>query len=234
MNYDQSGVINQLGLAQAFNDVWAGVIMYLPKIITAFIIFVLGWIIGAVLCKVIAQLIRSLKIERVFENTEVVNTFNRAGFQFSIGGFVGGLVKWFVIVVFLVASFDILGLAQVNDFLRGVVLEFIPKVIVAVFVLVAGAVLADAVQRVITGGAKALRMHSAAFFGSMARWAIWIFAILIALSQVGIAREFMQTLFLGIVVMFALAGGLAFGLGGKEAAARFLEKMRHDMGGENR
>ncbi len=234
MNYDQLGVVNQLGLAQAFNDVWAGVIMYLPKIITAFIIFVLGWIIGAVLCKVIAQLIRSLKIERVFENTEVVNTFNRAGFQFSIGGFIGGLVKWFVIVVFLVASFDILGLAQVNDFLRGVVLEFIPKVIVAVFVLVAGAVLADAVQRLVTGGAKAARIHSAQFFGSVARWAIWIFAVLIALSQVGIASEFMQTLFLGIVVMFALAGGLAFGLGGKEAAARYLEKLRHDMGGENR
>ncbi|MBI5817306.1 MAG: hypothetical protein HZB09_02675 [Candidatus Yonathbacteria bacterium] len=231
---DQAGVISQLGLAQAFSGVWTGVVMYAPKIITAFIIFVLGWIIGAILGKVIAQIIKALKIERVFENTEVVNTFNRAGFQFSVGGFVGGLVKWFIVVVFLVASFDILGLSQVNEFLRNVVLEFIPNVIVAVFVLVVGALLADAVQRIVTGGAKAARIHSAPFFGSMARWAIWIFAVLIALSQIGIAREFMQTLFLGVVVMFSVAGGLAFGLGGKEAAARFLEKMRHDMGGENR
>lgn len=231
---DQLGVIDQLGLVQAFSGVWAGVVMYVPKIITAFIIFVLGWVIGAILGKVIAQIIKALKIERVFENTEVVDTFNRAGFQFSVGGFIGGLVKWFIVVVFLVASFDILGLSQVNEFLKNVVLEFIPNVIVAVFVLVAGALLADAVQRIVTGGAKAARIHSAQFFGSMARWAIWIFAVLIALSQIGIAREFMQTLFLGVVVMFALAGGLAFGLGGKEAAARFLEKIRHDMGGENR
>src|SRR3972149_5051885 len=227
MNYDQ------LGLMQAFSGVWAGVVMYVPKIITAFIIFVLGWIIGAILGKVIAQIIKALKIERVFENTEVVNTFNRAGFQFSVGGFIGGLVKWFIIVVFLVASFDILGLSQVNEFLKNVVLEFIPNVIVAVFVLATGALLADAVQRIVTGGAKAARIHSAQFFGSMARWAIWIFAVLIALSQIGIAREFMQTLFLGVVVMFSVAGGLAFGLGGKEAASRFLEKTRHDMGGEN-
>lgn len=234
MNYDQLGVVDQLGLGQAFTSVWSGIAMYTPRIITAVIIAILGWIIGAVLGKVIAQVIKSLKIERVFENTAVMDTFNRAGFQFSIGGFIGGLAKWFVIVVFLVASFDILGLSQINDFLRGVVLQFIPNVVVAVFILVAGAILSDTAKRVITGGAKAAGIHSAQFFGSAARWAIWIFAILIALSQVGIASEFMQTLFLGVVVMLSLAGGLAFGLGGKDAAARFLEKLRHDMGGENR
>lgn len=231
MDYNFS---DQLGLAQAFSNVWAGVVAYVPKIVTAFIIAILGWIIGAVLGRVIAQLIKSLKIERLFENTEIANTINRAGFQFSIGGFVGGLIKWFVIIVFLVASFDILGLTQVNEFLRSVVLGFIPNVIVAVFVLAAAALIAAAVERAVTGAARAARLHSAEFFGTVARWAIWVFAVLIALSQIGVAREFMQTLFLGVVVMFSLAGGLAFGLGGKEAAARTLEKMRHDMGGENR
>lgn len=234
MNYDQIGVVDQLGLGQAFTSVWAGVVMYTPRIITALVIFILGWIIGAVLGKVIAQIIKSLKIERVFENTAVMDTFNRAGFSFSIGGFVGGLIKWFVIVIFLVASFDILGLATLNTFLSNVVLEFIPRVVVAVFVLVMGAVLADAAQRVVTGSAKAARIHQASFFGSVARWAIWVFAVLVALNQIGVAPEFMQTLFLGIVVMISLAFGLAFGLGGKDAAARYLEKMRHDIGGEGR
>lgn len=234
METNQLGVVDQLGLARAFGDVWAGVVQYLPKIITAVIIFILGWIIGAILGRVIAQIIKSLKVDQIFENTEISDTFTRAGFRLSIGGFIGGLIKWFVITVFLVASFDILGLSQVNEFLKNVVLEFIPNVIVAVFVLVAGALLADTIERVIAGGAKAARIHSAQFFGVVARWAIWIFAILIALSQIGIAREFMQTLFLGVVVMFSLAGGLAFGLGGKDAAGRFLEKMRHDMGGEGR
>lgn|SRR3989344_4346046 len=229
MNYT-----DQLGLTEAFSSVWAGVAMYTPRIITALIIAILGWVIGAVLGRVVAQVIRSLKIERLFENTEISGTINRAGFQFSIGGFVGGLIKWFIIVVFLVASFDILGLTQVNEFLQSVVLGFIPNVIVAVLVLAAGALIADAVERTVSGGARAARIHSAQFLGTIARWAIWVFAFLIALSQIGVAPEFMQTLFLGVVVMFALAGGLAFGLGGKDVAARILERMRNDVGGDHR
>lgn len=229
MNYT-----DQLGLTEAFSNVWAGVAMYTPKIITALIIAILGWVIGAVLGRVIAQIIRSLKIERLFENTEISGTITRAGFQFSVGGFVGGLIKWFVIVVFLVASFDILGLTQVNEFLQNVVLGFIPNVIVAVLVLAAGALIADAVERAVSGGARAARIHSAQFLGTIARWAIWVFAFLIALSQIGVAPEFMQTLFLGVVVMFSLAGGLAFGLGGKDVAARILERMRNDVGAHDR
>lgn len=225
---------DQLGLTEAFTALWTGVVMYVPRILTAVVIFILGWIIGSVLGKVISQVIKSLKIERLFENTGVSETFSRAGIEFSIGGIIGGLVKWFVIIVFLLASLDILGLTQVNEFLQAVVSGFIPNVIVAVFILVAGAVIADLAQRVITGAARAASVPSAQFFGTVARWAIWIFAFIIALSQVGIAREFMQTLFLGVVVMFALAGGLAFGLGGKDAAARFIERVRSEMGSSSR
>ena len=85
------------------------------------------------------------------------------------------------------------------------------------------------VQKLTVGGAKALESKSAGFIGGIARWAIWVVAILAALSQLGIAAGMMQTLFMGLVAMLALAGGLAFGLGGKEAAARYIEKLRGDI-----
>ena len=82
---------------------------------------------------------------------------------------------------------------------------------------------------VVTGAARAAEVRSAGFAGSVAKWAIWIFAILAALDQLQVASAFVQTLFTGIVVAIALALGLAFGLGGQEAASRYIERVRNDI-----
>ena len=79
----------------------------------------------------------------------------------------------------------------------------------------------------VEGSAKAMGVRSARMAGSVAKWAIWIFAVIIVLSELGIAPAFMQILFTGIVAMLAIAGGLAFGLGGKEAAAKVIEKAKN-------
>ena len=107
-----------------------------------------------------------------------------------------------------------------NAFLQQIVLVFLPNVLIAALVVLLASVVARAAGRVVTGSAKAAGIHSANFVGSIATWAIWIFALLIALSQLGIAAGLIQTIFVAILAMFALAGGLAFGLGGKEHASR--------------
>ena len=131
--------------------------------------------------------------------------------------------------MFLVATLDVLGLQQVNIFLQDVVLTFIPQVIVAALILLVAAVVADAVQKLVVGAAKAAQVQVAHFLGGLARWSIWIFALLIALSQLGIADFFAQTLFTGVVIALSLAIGLAFGFGGQETATRFLDKLRKDI-----
>src|SRR3989344_3192681 len=141
----------------------------------------------------------------------------------------GGFAEWFVIVVFLVAAFDVLGLNQVTAFLQQVVLLYLPQVIVAALILLAAAVIAEAMQKVIVGSAKAVGVKFAHLAGTITRWAIWVFAILAALFQLGIAAAFIQTLFTGMVVALALALGLSFGLGGQEAAARYIEKIRQEI-----
>jgi hypothetical protein len=138
-------------------------------------------------------------------------------------------VKWFVIVIFLVASLQILGLTQVNIFIQQVVLLYLLQVIVAALILVVGAVVADTASRIISGAAMAAGMSASGVAGTVARYAIWIFAVLAALGQLGVATPFVQTLFTGIVVALSLAFGLAFGLGGQEAAARFIENVRHQI-----
>jgi len=220
-------------LTQSFQDIWGVVISYVPNIIVAVIIFALGWLIGAALGRVIAQVIRSLKIDGALKSTGLSDAVERAGFKLDSGAFLGGLVKWFVILVFLVASLEVLQLTQVNVFLQTVVLAYLPQVIVAVLILLVAAVVAEIAKDVVAGAAKAAHVRSAAFAGSVAKWAIWIFAILAALNHLQVATAFVQTLFTGVIVALSLAFGLAFGLGGQEAAARFIEKMRAEIGNDN-
>ena len=99
----------------------------------------------------------------------------------------------------------------------------------AVLILLIAALIAEVMQRIVTGSAKAADIASARFLGSVTRWAIWLFAILAALSQLNVAGAFVETLFTGIVIAISLAIGLAFGLGGQEAAARYIEHLRKDI-----
>jgi len=139
-------------LVSSFQDLWAGVISFVPNLIVALVIFIFGWIIAVWLGYLVAQLIRSLKVDKVFQGLGVEEPLQRAGFRLDTGAFVGGLVRWFFIIVFLVAAVDVLGLSQVNYFLSGVLL-YIPNVIVAALILVIAALIADVAKRVIVGSA---------------------------------------------------------------------------------
>jgi hypothetical protein len=113
------------------------------------------------------------------------------------------------------------------------VLVYLPRVIVAALVLLVAGVIGDVVQKTVIAAAKTAEVSTAHFAGAVARWSIWIFAILVALAQLQIAPQFATTLFTGVVIAISLAIGLAFGLGGQEAAGRFVERLRGEMGGKN-
>lgn len=216
-------------LTASFQDLWMGVISFAPKFIVAIVIFMAGWFLAAFLGKVIGQAVRALKVDKLLQSAGFEDTLTKAGFKLDVGAFIGGLVKWFILIVVLVATLDVLGLSQVNEFLSGVVLSYLPNVIVAALILIVATVLADTTQKVVVGSAKAAGVTSAGFLGAVAKWAIWIFALLAALYQLGVAGVFAQTLFTGIIAMIVIAGGLAFGLGGKDMAARALDKMSDEL-----
>lgn len=216
-------------LNQTFQNIFSGLIAFIPNLVVALIIFVVGWLVGVALGRVVAQIVNSLRIDQALKSTGIESVLSRAGFELSSGKFLGFLVEWFFIIVFLVASLQILGLTQVNEFLTTVVLGYLPQVIVAVLILLVAAVIADAAERIVTGSAKAASLHAAGFLGKVARYAIWIFALLAALAQLNVAVGFVQTLFTGVVIAVSLAIGLAFGLGGQASAARYLEKLQSEI-----
>jgi small-conductance mechanosensitive channel len=225
------GVIQTGGelLITSFAVLWQGVVAFIPQLVVALIIVIFGWVIAIALGRLVMQIVRALKVDMALESLGAKEVVGRAGFKLDTGAFFGGLVRWFFIIVFLMAAVDVLGLSEVTAFLRDIVLLYIPNVIVAAVILVAAAVMADVAQRVVRGSAQAAHLPSSAFLGGVTKWAIWIFAILAALYQLGVAGPFVQTLFTGFVALVSIAGGLAFGLGGKDAAARFIERLRSDI-----
>ena len=215
--------------SESLLNLWYGFINFVPSLLGAIIIFIIGWFVGSLVGKAISQLLAAVKLDKLFESAGAESVMNRAGLKLNASGFIGGIVKWFIIIVFLMASLQIIGLTQVNSFLSDAVLYYLPKVIIAALVLIIATIIADAMKKLVQASAKAANLHSANMLGSVTKYAIWIFAITIALSELGIATYFMQVLFMGMIVMLAIAGGLAFGLGGKDAAARAIDNISKDM-----
>ena len=212
---------------QSLQGIWFGIASFVPTLVIAIVIFAIGWVLASLVEKLVETLFKGLKVDEALKSAGLEEVVERAGHKLNSGRFIGSLIKWFVIVVFLIASFDVIGLTQVNSFLKDVVLSYLPQVIVAVFVLMISVVIAEAVHKIVVASARAAHVKSAMLLGAIAKWAIWIFAILTALFHLGIAPALIQTLFMGVVVAAALACGLAFGLGGKDAAAKMLEKTIH-------
>ena len=212
-------------LSISLSGLFDGVINFIPSLLIAIIVFIVGWILGAAVSKAIEHLLNALKINSLFRGIGAEAVLARAGFKLRVGRFVGELVKWFVIIVFLMVALEALNLNQVADFLAQDVLRYIPQVVIAAFIIILATIISDAVGRLIEGSAKAINVRSAKMAGNVAKWAIWVFAIIIALSELGIAPAFMLTLFQGMIAMLAIAGGLAFGLGGKDHASKTLDRV---------
>lgn len=207
---------------------WDTIVGYLPNIIGAVVVFLLGIIVALVLRSVVVQVIKFLRIDDLAQKLEIRSQFERAGIRLHIGNLLGWIVKWFFIIVALIAATDILGWDQLTSYLKEIVL-FIPNVIIAVIILLAGILLGNFVQRVVKSAVEAAQLASADFLSGISKWAIVIFSFMAALVQLQIAQDLIRVLFTGLVFMIALAGGLAFGLGGRDQAERLLTRLRKDI-----
>lgn len=207
---------------------WEKFINFFPILLGAILVFLLGWIIAVVMEKVVEKMILSLRIDQAFEKMGLRRKLNESGINLNVAAFFGGLVKWFLVLVFLMAATDILGLNQVTNFLNSIIL-YIPNVVVAVIILAVVFLVGNLVYAVVKGSTRAAGVMSATLLATISKWSIIIFGLLAALIQLGIATSLVSTIFIGIVAMLSLAGGLAFGLGGKEEAQMILKKLREEI-----
>lgn len=215
-------------LLDSLKSVWQSFIEFLPTLLAALIVFIIGWLIAIFLGKVANRIIKTIKLDTLLAKLGFKKALVKAKLKLDSGKFFDELVKWFFIIVFLMTAVDILGLTEVTLFLK-TILFYIPNVIIAAIVLLAAVIVANFMQRIVKASADAAGLSSSGAVGGITKWAILVFGFVIALTQLGIATALIQTIVIGLIAMLALAGGLAFGLGGKDWATRILDRIKQDL-----
>jgi len=212
----------------SLQSLWWGFVQFTPRLLMAVVFFFIGWLLGSVVARAIEQVFSSLKVDNLLKSIGAENFFRKAGVNLNTGYFIGQIVRWFVIIVFLLPSLNLVGLNDVSSFLEQSVLGFLPQVIIAAFVLIIAAVVSEALSKTVLATAKAVDLKAANMLSTIAKYAVWVFAIIIALGKLGLG-DYMSILFSGIIAMVALGGALAFGLGGKEHASRLISKLGEEV-----
>lgn len=220
-----------LATIQALENLWQGFLNFVPALIGAIIVFVIGWFIGIGIGKSVAGILKKLRFNQFFEKGVWQSALEKAELKIDAAGFVGVIFKWIIVLVFLMAAVDILGLKEFAIFLKSI-LGYLPNVIVAVLIFVAAIVIADLVEKIVRVAVESTRVGYGHLVGVIVRWSIWIFAILAILTQLKIEAAdwvigFVRIIFVGIVAMAAIA----FGLGGKDVAAEILQDLRRRLKG---
>lgn len=221
-------------IVNSLTELWAQFMTFLPNLIAALVVFFVGWAISVAIGRLVEKVLTVLRINTTFENIGGLRDASaRAGIRINIPHFIGELVKWFLLIVTLLATTDILGLAEVSFFLRQVLL-YIPNVVVAAVILIIAVLLANFVYKTVLASVNAAGFSSGSIVATISKWAIIVFAAFAAFLQLGVAEALIQTLLTALFAMIALAGGLAFGLGGKDMAAKWLKKAEEDLSGRSR
>jgi hypothetical protein len=167
-----------------------------------------------------------VKLDTFLVHLGLAPHFERAGLRLRGARFLGQLVFWFIAIAFLRAASDGLGLGALSDFLRSVV-AYMPNVFAGVLIMLASVVLANFLKRVISSSVLSARLHAAQFLGTLSWWSVVVLGFLATLQQLQVGVAIINIMVTGLIAMLALAGGLAFGLGGREYAAYLIGKLRN-------
>ncbi|OGG38024.1 hypothetical protein A2116_00995 [Candidatus Jorgensenbacteria bacterium GWA1_49_17] len=210
----------------SLQNLWVAAVGVLGDIVGALIVLIVGLIVASGLGALVERVIAAVKLDKLLMSLGIEEYFERAGISINSGKFLGRLVYWFLVVVFLLAATDILGLFTLSSFLRDVAAFIGRNVIGAVLIMLAAVVVGNFLRNVVKASVKSAKLHAASFLGSLTWWAIVIFGFFAALSQLGIAVSILNSIVTGFVAMLAIAGGIAFGLGGKDYAMHLIGKLR--------
>lgn len=191
-----------------------------PNLVGAALILVLGSLFALGAGELVRKIVEKLKLDMALEKTVLYPVSKSLGIKINVAVIFEQLVQWFILIIVFIAAADVANLTQVNDFLNEVLL-YLPNVFVAVIILLVASLLATFIANVITTSLK----DELGYLSGIAKAAIYVFAVLAALSQLQISRPLVEILFTGIVATCVIA----FGLGGKDVAGDIVKKIYEDF-----
>lgn len=198
------------------------------RMIYAAFIFIIGLIFAVELSKLTKRIFQKIGIDKTLEKIGIKNFFKRGGIKFSVSDISAWMVKWFILLFALMSAVDILALPQASNFL-GVILEYLPNLFGALIILTIGLIISQMVYEAVEGGAKATGIKIYHLAAVAFKWMIIIITFLVVLEQIEIKTEILKIFAGGFSLMIAIAGGLAFGLGGQYYAKELIDEFKNKM-----
>ncbi len=206
----------------SFRDAFSMILSAIPRILGFIVVVAIGWFVSTILARAVTGLLRAIRFDELARKSGLADFLAKMSTGTDSAGVVAGLVKWLVRIVVLLVAFDVLGLPAVSDVMRQLLL-WLPNLVVAIFVLFIGGIAARALGNIVRGATAESGFSNPETLANVVRTTVWAFAIVVAINQLGIATNLINTLFTGFVGALAVALGLAFGLGGRDLASRTLE-----------
>ena len=192
----------------------------LVNLIIFLLIIVVGWFVSSLVAKAIVAVLRKVRFNELMDRLGLGT--RRMGAETDAPQVVADITKWLIRVVVLVVAFAALGIPAFSVVLSQLLL-WLPNLAVAIVVLIVGGLAANGIAGLVRGATAEAGFKNPEVLANVARVAVWAFAIVIAVNQVGIASTLVNTLFMGFVGAMALAAGLAFGIGGQKLASELLD-----------
>jgi hypothetical protein len=223
--YNQPGLTPIDVLNNYLLSLYPSIVNAILTVLAALIVFLVGWVIAFFVKWVLEFVLSKIQIRDWLAKAGLEKYVEDFTWEEKLDKILAEIGFWIVLVIFLMTAFDILGLSIVNSFIRDVV-SYIPKAVAGGLILLAGFLFGELTRKAVVGVLRGLEKKSASGVGVFIKWAIIVFAFLAALNTWGVAVDIINTLALGVVLFFALAGGLAFGLGGQETAREILESVK--------
>lgn len=219
-------------VAEPVREMLTKIANFIPSLVGALLILVLGWIIAKIIRGAVTKLLKLLHFSTLADKSGISKVLSKGEVKVTASQVISGLAYWLVMIMVLAMVVNALGLTVASQLLEGL-LGYIPKVIAALFVLILGLFLGNLVYGVVHTAASNADLPKPELLSNISKGAIILFAVTIFLQQLGIDPLLVSTTFNIFFAGLCLALSLAFGLGGRDMAARYLDelKQRHSKRG---
>lgn len=211
----------QDALLEAGTNLLTSLALFIPNLLGAIIVFFLGLLLGGWAKTIVVKLLSVLKLSKLFEGTGVSKFLTKAEVTAKVESVIGEAVRLLIVLIFFVASVNLLGLTTVTIVLNSI-LAYIPNVLAAILIITLGVLIAGVVEGLVKGSLGAIDIKTSRLLAKISSYVIVTFSVLAALSQLRIAQQFVNTLFTGFIAMLALGLGLSLGLGSKDLINQLL------------
>ena len=203
---------------------WQNLTEISPPIFWAGLVLLIGILVAKWLGQISVAFLNKIKLNQLLKRMGLEEALVKIDARLNAPKFFGEIVKWFFVIVFLMLATGILGLTQFSQFLEKVI-GYFPNIFISCLIFLVAAFLADFSQKIVVGTLEEEKINYSRFLGRLFSWAIWLFAFLAILYQLPITPSLILAIFIGMVATTSIALGIAFGLGGKDLAAKILKEL---------